>query len=182
MQAVLEGHPKYLKDKDLALPKHQPYLVCWVREFLPFAQAHGGYTFEQTLDVFLPDVARGAAVNPSRSSRPRTRCASIAICLACNKLHALPILCDVLRAPLAPALSASQTVAHDDYYACEQVARPTDCFPLISPPRPEGFDDAHREHMGHPHTMTITRATSCTPYRFCVAPQSPAPGRNGAPI
>ena len=33
----------------MALPKHQPYLVRWVREFLLFAQGHGGYTFEQTL-------------------------------------------------------------------------------------------------------------------------------------
>ena len=38
-----------MREKDLALPKHQPYLVRWVREFLLFAQGHGGYTFEQTL-------------------------------------------------------------------------------------------------------------------------------------
>ena len=32
MRAVLEGYAKFLREKDLALPKHQPYLVRWVRE------------------------------------------------------------------------------------------------------------------------------------------------------
>ncbi len=56
MRAVLDGYAKFLRRKDLALPKHQPYLVRWVREFLFFAQGHGGYTFEQTLDMFLAEV------------------------------------------------------------------------------------------------------------------------------
>jgi len=34
MQAVLEEYAKCVKERDLALAKHQPYLVCWVREFL----------------------------------------------------------------------------------------------------------------------------------------------------
>ena len=46
LQAVLAGFATFLREKDLALPKHQPYLVRWVREFLLFAQGHGGYTFE----------------------------------------------------------------------------------------------------------------------------------------
>jgi len=41
LQAVLDVYAKFLRDKDLALPKHQPYLVRWVREFLLFAQGHG---------------------------------------------------------------------------------------------------------------------------------------------
>lgn len=41
MQAVLEGYAKFLKEKDLALPKHQAHLVRRVREFLLFAQEHG---------------------------------------------------------------------------------------------------------------------------------------------
>ena len=44
MQAVLGGYTKFLRDEDLALPRDQPYLVRWVREFLLFAQAHAGYT------------------------------------------------------------------------------------------------------------------------------------------
>jgi hypothetical protein len=28
----------------------------WVREFLLFVRGHGGYTFEQTLDLFLAEV------------------------------------------------------------------------------------------------------------------------------
>jgi len=42
MQAVLEGYAQFLREKDLALPKHQPYLVGWVREFLLFARGRGG--------------------------------------------------------------------------------------------------------------------------------------------
>jgi hypothetical protein len=64
MRAVLDGYAKFLREKDLALPKHQPYLVRWVREFLLFAQGHGGYTFEQTLDLFLAEVGQRAGVKP----------------------------------------------------------------------------------------------------------------------
>ena len=56
LQAALDGYSKFLKDSDLALPKQQPYLVRWVREFLLFAQDHSGYTFEQTLDLFLVEI------------------------------------------------------------------------------------------------------------------------------
>ena len=64
MQAVLEEYAKFWKEKDLALPKHQPYLVRWAREFLLFAQGHGGYTFEQTLDMSPADVGKRADVQP----------------------------------------------------------------------------------------------------------------------
>ena len=42
LKTALDGYAKFLKDKDLALPKQQPYLVRWVREFLLFAREHGG--------------------------------------------------------------------------------------------------------------------------------------------
>ena len=58
LHEVLDGHARFLQDKDLTLDKHQPYLVRWVRDFLLFARAHGGYSysFEQTLDLFLAEV------------------------------------------------------------------------------------------------------------------------------
>jgi hypothetical protein len=56
LRAVLDGYAKFLLDKRLALPKHQPYLVRWVREFLAFATDHAGYTFEQTLDLYLAEL------------------------------------------------------------------------------------------------------------------------------
>jgi hypothetical protein len=58
LQAVLDGYAKFLLDKDLALPKHEPYLVGWVRQFLDFAREHAGYTFEQTLDLFLAEIGK----------------------------------------------------------------------------------------------------------------------------
>jgi hypothetical protein len=64
MQTVLEGYAEFLRGKHLALPKHQPYLVRRVREFLLFAQAHGGYTFEQTLDMFLAEIGNRADIEP----------------------------------------------------------------------------------------------------------------------
>jgi hypothetical protein len=39
LQAVLEGCSTFLLENNLAPPKHQPYLVRWVRDFLQFAQA-----------------------------------------------------------------------------------------------------------------------------------------------
>lgn len=64
MLAVLDGYAKFLEDKDLALPKQRPHLVHWVREFLLFAQVHVGYTFEQTLDMFLAEIGKRGDVKP----------------------------------------------------------------------------------------------------------------------
>ena len=58
LKTVLEGYAKFLRDRDLAPPKHQSHLVRWVREFLLFAEEHGGYTFEQTLDLFLAAIGK----------------------------------------------------------------------------------------------------------------------------
>ena len=62
--AVLDGFAKFLRDKELALPKHRPFLVRWVREFLAFATDHAGYTFEQALDLLLAEVGRRAGIEP----------------------------------------------------------------------------------------------------------------------
>jgi len=56
LQAVLEGYDRFLIEKELSGQKERPHLVRRVREFLLFARAHGAFTFEQTLDLFL---ARG---------------------------------------------------------------------------------------------------------------------------
>ena len=64
LHEVLDGYAKFLQDKDLALDKHQPYLVRWVRDFLLFARAHAGYSFEQTLDLFLAEVGGRVGTKP----------------------------------------------------------------------------------------------------------------------
>ena len=51
LRSVLGKYAKSLRERELALPKHQPYLVRWVREFLLFARQHGGYNH---LAVFIP--------------------------------------------------------------------------------------------------------------------------------
>ena len=53
LKTTLDGYADYLNKLDLAAPKYQPHLVRWVREFLLFAEKHRGYTFEQTMDLFL---------------------------------------------------------------------------------------------------------------------------------
>ncbi len=58
LRTVLDAYANFVCEKKLAVPKHQPYLVRWVREFLLFARQHGGYTFQQTLDLFPADVGR----------------------------------------------------------------------------------------------------------------------------
>ena len=55
-QAVLGGDAEFSGARQLALPKHQRCLVRWGREFLGFATDHPGYTFEQTLDLYLAEV------------------------------------------------------------------------------------------------------------------------------
>ena len=42
LREALDGYAKFLQEKNLALDKHQPYLVRWVAEFLRFAWAHAG--------------------------------------------------------------------------------------------------------------------------------------------
>ena len=64
LRAVLSGYEKFLQDKGLAVPKHRPYLVRWVQQFLYFARAHPGYTFEQTLDLFLGQIGERVGVKP----------------------------------------------------------------------------------------------------------------------
>ena len=64
LQAVLDGYAKFLREKELALPKHQPHLVRWVREFLVFAADHAGYAFEQTLDLYLAEVGNRECIEP----------------------------------------------------------------------------------------------------------------------
>ena len=63
-QSVLDDFAKFLRDKKLALPRQQAYLVRWVKEFLHFAQTRPGYTFEQTLDLFLEEIGGRPAVKP----------------------------------------------------------------------------------------------------------------------
>ena len=50
--------------KKLALDKYQPYLERWVGEFLIFTRTHVGYSFEQTLDLFLAEVGGRVATKP----------------------------------------------------------------------------------------------------------------------
>lgn len=61
---ILDGYANLLQENDLALLKHRPYLVRWVKDFLLFAKEHGGYTFEQTLDLFLAEVGGRVGTKP----------------------------------------------------------------------------------------------------------------------
>ncbi len=63
-QEVLTGYDNFLREKDLAPPPQRPHLVRWVREFLTFAQAHPGFTFEQTLDLFLSEIGNRLGSKP----------------------------------------------------------------------------------------------------------------------
>ena len=67
LQDALDGYATFVRDKELALPKHQSHLVHWVREFLAFATHHPGHMLDQTLDLYLAEVGKRA---PSRKGRP----------------------------------------------------------------------------------------------------------------
>ncbi len=64
VEAVLEGYADFLRKRDLARPMQRPHLVRWVREFLLFARSHGGYTFEQTRDLFLAALGKRGEIEP----------------------------------------------------------------------------------------------------------------------
>jgi len=61
---VLDGYEGVSAGEGVAIPNHQPYLVCWVKDFLLFARGHGGHTFEQTLDLSLAEVGRRVGTKP----------------------------------------------------------------------------------------------------------------------
>ncbi|MDX9979809.1 MAG: hypothetical protein RBU25_07140 [Lentisphaeria bacterium] len=61
---ILDGHANVRRENGLTLANHQSRLVRWVREFLLFAQGHGGYTFEETLDLFLAEVGGRPGTKP----------------------------------------------------------------------------------------------------------------------
>ena len=79
LESVLEGYASFLRERMLAPLKHQPYLVRWVQEFLLFAEEHRGYTFEQTLDLFLVAVGERVGIKPWQIHKQRLQCASTAI-------------------------------------------------------------------------------------------------------
>jgi len=54
----------------LAPLKHQPHLVRWVQEFLLFAEQHRGYTFEQTLELFLAALGETDSVQQNLKLAP----------------------------------------------------------------------------------------------------------------
>ena len=62
LKAVLGGYAKFLRDRDLVPARHRPHLMRWVREFLLFAEDHRGYTFEQTLDLFLAEIGERVGI------------------------------------------------------------------------------------------------------------------------
>ena len=64
LQALLQGYANFLKEKDVAKPQNQPYLIRWVREFLLFAGRHHDYTFEQRLDLFLNALGQRGGIRP----------------------------------------------------------------------------------------------------------------------
>jgi len=64
LERKLDGYAEFLRKRQLAPPKHQPHLVRWVREFLVFATEHRGYTFEQTLDMFLAVLGEQTGIQP----------------------------------------------------------------------------------------------------------------------
>ena len=64
LERVLGGYAEFLRRRRLAAPRHQPHLVRWGRDFLSFAAEHRGYTFEQTLDLFLTAIGKWADIRP----------------------------------------------------------------------------------------------------------------------
>jgi hypothetical protein len=71
MHLVLEGYAKFLREKDLALPKHQPYLVHWVREFLVFARNIQGTVIIRARLAGNAGRGESEVTPPERSPRSR---------------------------------------------------------------------------------------------------------------
>jgi len=63
-KAALKGHAKFPRDRDLAPARQRPRPARRTREFLLFAQGRGGYSFEQTPEMFLTQIGRRGGIQP----------------------------------------------------------------------------------------------------------------------
>ena len=61
---MLEGYASFLRERMLAPLKHQPALSTVGAGFLLFAKQHPGYTFEQTLELFLAALGERLGIKP----------------------------------------------------------------------------------------------------------------------
>ncbi|MFO7902584.1 MAG: hypothetical protein R6U98_07985, partial [Pirellulaceae bacterium] len=89
LHGVLDDYRKFLREKNLAPPAHQPYLVRWVRAFLLFARAHAGYSFEQTLDLFLAECCGSVTVRGPAQLTPKPECGATGARILVTLLYAL---------------------------------------------------------------------------------------------
>jgi len=64
LNQVLAGYATFLRVRIWPWLSTSRTWVRWVREFLLFARDHGGYTFEQTLDLFLAEVGGRVRTKP----------------------------------------------------------------------------------------------------------------------
>jgi len=64
LQRALDGYATFLSDRDSAPARRRPRPARRAREFLLFAQGRGGYTFEQTPEMFLAQIGGRAGIQP----------------------------------------------------------------------------------------------------------------------
>ena len=60
---LLKQFQQFLETNKLAPANQCPFMAQRVREFLAFAKTHTGYSFEQTLDLFLENLGKQSEIN-----------------------------------------------------------------------------------------------------------------------
>lgn len=71
LRQMLEGYGNFLRKKELALPKHQPYLVRWVKDFLLYRRKTGAEGEPTAADAkaFLTHLAMVEKVSASTQNQ-----------------------------------------------------------------------------------------------------------------
>jgi len=63
---ALKGFATFLQERTVVPARHQPHMVRRIGSYLKFAEAHPGYTFDQTVDLFLAALDKRPSIYPWR--------------------------------------------------------------------------------------------------------------------
>ena len=64
LRGALDGSATFLRDRDSTPARQRLRPARRTREFLLFAQGRGGYSFEQTPEMFLTQIGGRAGIQP----------------------------------------------------------------------------------------------------------------------
>ena len=64
VDSILKQFYDFINTRQFGEEKYRKYFLVWVKKFLYFAKKHHGYSFQQTLDLFLEKIGTTSDIEP----------------------------------------------------------------------------------------------------------------------